>query len=106
MADNKKADEVAELKEQVAKLQEMLQTKAGITPPAKKREVVLTEAGSHVAVKRGHAAGRIIEVGEAVPAGVPVSDYHGEGYEGWMVPADEVETIAEAVEQAAEEAKA
>lgn len=43
-------------------------------------EYPMTTPGSHVATKRGYADGRIIEVGEAVPAGYAVADE-------WMAPA-------------------
>jgi hypothetical protein len=70
--------------------------------PAKKRsrrEHQLTTAGSHVAVLRGYVGGVIIERGDPVPAGVPVSSYATipiPAYTGWMA------TKAEAAEAMAE----
>lgn len=70
----------------------------------------LTEVQSHKAIKRGYANGIIVEPGDYVPAGVPVSDYYGdtpgqskeaEGHEGWMLPADD-KRIAEAIGEATE----
>jgi len=66
---------------------------------AKKAKRELTEPHSHKAVKRGYANGIVVEPGDFVPAGVPVSDFEGDtpgqskeaadaGYEGWMLPAD------------------
>lgn len=36
---------------------------------------MLTSEGSHVASRRGYAASRLIEEGEAVPAGIPVGSW-------------------------------
>lgn len=47
-------------------------------------EVALTTPGSHVATRRGYAAGVIIEAGEPVPAGIAVTDPEGAGH--WMAP--------------------
>jgi hypothetical protein len=48
-------------------------------------KVVLTKPGSHVAIAKGYAHGHIIEVGEPVPAGIPVTDPEGAGH--WMAEA-------------------
>lgn len=66
-------------------------------PP--KNEESLTKPGSHIAVQRGYVGGVIIERGEPVPAGVPVSsyeDHHNPSYTGWMAPkAEAAEALAE-----------
>jgi hypothetical protein len=41
-----------------------------------------TNDGSHKAIRRGYAAGMIIEPGDVVPANTPVSNI-------WMIPANE-----------------
>ena len=66
---------------------------------AAKRE--LTDVHSHKAVKRGYANGIVVEPGDFVPAGVPVSDFNGDDYEGWMLEADDPQ-VAEAIAENAE----
>lgn len=52
-----------------------------------------TKAGSHRATQRGYAGGELIETGDLVPAGFPVS-------EEWMEPIKGSGRLAEAVEEA------
>lgn len=47
-----------------------------------------TDHGTHVATRRGYAEGRVIEPGEAVPAGIAVA-------EEWMVEAAEAPVAEE-----------
>ena len=42
-----------------------------------------------------------VEPGDFVPAGVPVSDFNGDDYEGWMLEADDPQ-VAEAIAENAE----
>jgi hypothetical protein len=57
------------------------------------RDYDITEAGSHRATMRGYAFGDLVEPGELVPAGVPVSTE-------WMEPVKGSKELARAVEQA------
>lgn len=52
---------------------------------SEQQKQAVTKAGSHVAVRRGYAEGVVIERGEDVPPGVPVSDFNDPAWEGWMV---------------------
>jgi hypothetical protein len=66
---------------------------------SKASDLELTKEGSHIAVLRGYVGGVIIERGDPVPAGVPVSSYSDHpnpSYTGWMA------TKAEAAEAMAE----
>lgn len=63
-----KAEERAEAAEKAAKAK----APAAAGPAPKKHK--LTKADSHVATARGYASGVIIEPGEQVPEGIPVSN--------------------------------
>jgi hypothetical protein len=54
----------------------------------------MTEAGSHVATGKGYAKGILLDVGDAIPPGVAVSDV-------WMRPATNDDHVAEAEAEAA-----
>jgi hypothetical protein len=60
---------------------------------AEEKKVETTKAGSHRAIDRGYAGGEIIEAGQLVPPGVPVS-------EAWMEPVSGSARLARAVEEA------
>lgn len=54
----------------------------------------MTESGSHRATERGYAGGELIEAGQLVPAGTPVS-------ENWMEPVSGKDArLARAIEEA------
>jgi biotin carboxyl carrier protein len=68
------AESKAETAELRAEAAEQAAKDTGKAAAPVKKKFVLTEAGSHVATMRGYAKGSIVEEGDPVPEGIPVSD--------------------------------